>query len=62
MDDRRVLSLSVLILALAVLALLNSRSAPMHAVLARGIEWKPRFAPLSCPPDLPPGCIILWGP
>jgi hypothetical protein len=60
MDDRRVLTLSVLVLALWASMFLDGRGSLMHAVLPDG--WKPTFSPLSCPPDLPPDCIILWGP
>lgn len=58
MDDRRVLTLSVLLLALGVS--LDVRPSMINAVLPE--SWKPKFLPLSCSPDLPPDCIILWGP
>lgn len=62
MDDRRVLTLSVLILALWALVFLSGRGALLNAVPPVANGWKPEFGPLSCPRDLPPDCIILWGP
>lgn len=40
----------------------NGPDALLHRVLPVASDWKVEFSPLSCPPDLPPNCVILWGP
>jgi hypothetical protein len=60
------LNARVVILSALLLAMMAALSRPPQAVPVRpalpAIDWRNAVPVLTCPSDLPPDCIILWGP
>lgn len=63
MPDVRLVMLNVLALAMAAAMAHALARTDLHALLSPApTDWRDVTPALTCPADLPPDCVILWGP